>query len=246
MKQNLNRYNPEQFKKQFESTDICRNVAKDYDNLWWEPPIKFLSRLTPRQIVSTNIMGFSMMPFYYLQPLLEKDPTSIYDLGCGANLFKKYIPNIIGVDKLVDYHFFDKSNSLTCPDIEDRVDPEYVKTHQNHFESVFSINSLHFRPLSELRLIYEEFISMVKPGGRGFLSVNLQRMIDAEQNFLPEIKNESLMIQNHQRFITHLAPYEWYVRTQLDNLPCEYLIFDVNLDVVDEWLDGNIRLVFER
>jgi hypothetical protein len=89
MKQNINPYNPEQFKKIFESTDIYRSVIEDYDNLWWEQQVKFFDRLTPRQSVSTLTRGFSMIPFYYLQPLLEKNPTLIYDLGCGANMFKR-------------------------------------------------------------------------------------------------------------------------------------------------------------
>ena len=234
MRQNLNPYNSEQFKKQFESTDICRSVSKDFDNLWWDQKIKWLNHLTPRQLVCDFKPGFSMIPFYYLQPLLEKNPTSIYDLGCGANLFKRYIPNITGVDKLVDYNVISRDNSVTCPDIEEIVNKEYVRNHQIFFESVFSINSLHFRPLSELRLIYEEFISMVAPGGRGFLSVNLQRMIEKQTTPIDELVVDGQL------------NYEYYIRTQLDNLPCKYLIFDVNLDVMDEWLDGNIRLVFER
>ena len=234
MRQNLNPYNSEQFKKQFESTDICRSVSKDFDNLWWDQKIKWLNHLTPRQLVCDFKPGFSLIPFYYLQPLLEKNPTSIYDFGCGANLFKRYIPNITGVDKLVDYNVISRDNSVTCPDIEEIVNKEYVRNHQIFFESVFSINSLHFRPLSELRLIYEEFISMVAPGGRGFLSVNLQRMIEKQTTPIDELVVDGQL------------NYEYYIRTQLDNLPCKYLIFDVNLDVMDEWLDGNIRLVFER
>jgi SAM-dependent methyltransferase len=230
MKQNINAYNPVEFKKQFESTEIYRNVAKDFDNLWWDQKNKFFDSLTPRHAVSLQTRGFSMIPFYYLQRLLEKNPTSIYDLGCGANLFKKYIPNIIGVDKSVGADH-ESNHQLCYPDIEDRVNPEYIKTHQNYFESVFSINALHFRPLSELRLVYEEFISMVAPGGRGFLSVNIQRMIESEKNLLPKDNNIN---------------YDLYVRTQLADLPCEYLIFDVNLSIMDEWLDGNIRLVFEK
>lgn len=230
MIQNINPYDSAQFKKQFESTDICRKVSKDFDELWWDQRIKFFDSLTPRHAVSTVTVGFSMIPFYYLQPLLEKNPISIYDLGCGANMFKKYIPNIIGVDK--SYGRPSESNGQICyPDIEGRVDAEYIKTHQNYFESVFSINALHFRPLTELRSVYEEFISMVAPGGRGFLSVNIQRMIESEKNLLSGVNNVN---------------YDSYVRTQLDTLPCKYLIFDVNLDIVDEWLDGNIRLVFER
>jgi SAM-dependent methyltransferase len=237
MKQNINPYDPVQFKKEFESTDICRNVSEDFDNLWWDQQfIKSFDSITPRQMASGTNAGFSMTPFYYLRSLLEKNPNSIYDLGCGANLFKKYIPKIIGVDKSYSHTRPalakpDWPGWRVYPDIEELVDKEYVRNHQIFFESVFSINSLHFRPLTDLRLVYEEFISMVAPGGRGFLSINIQRMIDHESISRPSV---------------HLIDYESYVRSQLDNLPCKYLIFDVNLDILDNWLDGNVRLVFER
>jgi len=224
VRQNINPYDPVQFKKQFEFTDICRSISTDFDNLWWNQQPIIVDSFTPRGQLTNLSLGFSMIPFYYLLPLLEKTPNSIYDLGCGANLFKKYIPNIIGIDRS-DYQ---DSN----PDIEDQVTPKFINDHQNCFESVFSINALHFRPLSEIRLVYEEFISMVAPGGRGFLSVNIKRMLELEVGFKKF---------NHRPDIL-----DQYVRKQLDNLPCTYLIFDVNLQPLDEWLDGNIRLVFER
>jgi hypothetical protein len=227
VRQNINPYDPEQFKKQFESTDICGNVTKDFDNLWWDNRVTFFNQLTPRQRVSTVPPGFSMVPFYYLQPLLEKNPDTIYDLGCGWNIFKKYIPNIIGVDP----HY----NTQIYADINTKVDQQYINNHQNYFESVFSINALHYRPVTEIRLVFEEFISMVKPGGRGFLSVNIQRMLDQEK-----VPSSQILDQKYQTIL------DQYVRKQLDNLPCTYLIFDVNLDTLDEWLDGNVKLVFER
>lgn len=223
----LNPYDPVAFENQFANTDLCRDISKDFDNLWWDQQIKFFDNLTPRQAVSTVTLGFSMIPFYYLQLLLENNPKEIYDLGCGANLFKKYIPNIIGIDN---------GKSYTNADIMDEVDETFVKNHQNFFQSVFSINALHFRPLSQLRQVYEEFISMVAPGGRGFLSINLKRMIEQEYK-----TPEEMGIIN-----TNIIGYERYVRTQLENLPCKYLIFDANLDPLDEWLDGNVRLVFEK
>jgi len=223
MQHNINPYNPEQFKKQFESTDICRNVAKDFNNLWWNDPEIYNLEITqtPRQFMSTISPGFSMIPFYYLQSLLEKTPNTIYDLGCGWNIFKKYIPEIVGVDP--HYH-----NQEICT----QIDQQYVSDHQDYFQSVFSINALHFRPLSELRQVYEEFISMVAPGGRGFLSVNIKRMLELDEDFKKVNHGPDILDQ--------------YVRTQLNNLPCTYLIFDVNLDPIDAWLDGNVRLVFER
>ena len=241
MRQNLNPYNPEQFQKQFESTDICRNVAKDFNVIWWHPPpktilcqveqcfVKVDYSFTPRGALITNLnLGFSIIPFYYLLPLLEKTPKTIYDLGCGCNIFQKYIPNIIGIDKSI--------HKDSNPDIEDQVTPEFIKNHQNCFESVFSINALHFRPISELRLVFEEFISMVEPGGRGFLSVNIKRMLELDFKKF----TESGVYHHNSNTL------DQYVRTQLDNLPCKYLIFDVNLNILDNWLDGNVRLVFER
>jgi hypothetical protein len=117
--------------------------------------------MTARQWMAYG--NFPVTAFYYLEFLTNQNPSVIYDLGCGWNIFKKYIPNIIGIgeeDPKSQYYF---------ADIHGRVDPNYVEQHQNYFESVFSICALHFRPLRELRQIALEFISMMKPDSYGFL-----------------------------------------------------------------------------
>jgi hypothetical protein len=72
---------------------------------------------------------------------------------------------------------------------------------------------------------------MVAPGGRGFISVNIKRMLELDLEKFGKVKPDIL---------------DQYVRKQLGNLPCTYLIFDVDMNPIDEWLDGNVRLVFER
>ena len=177
-----------------------------------------------------------MVPFYYLKELLEKNPDQIYDLGCGWNIFKKYIPNIIVVsqkrkskrpenfaatiDNMADVHGF--------------IDKYYIATHQKFFESVFSINALHFRigGLAEFEKIVTDFASMIKPGGRGFLALNLARLIDfTSDDFLKSLGGE----------------YDHYIREILQKINLNYIILDVNFDDhLDFLMDGNIRIVFEK
>ena len=123
MIQNINPYDSAQFKKQFESTDICRSVSKDFENLWWNQQPIIVDSFTPRGQLNNLSFGFSMIPFYYLLPLLEKTPRTIHDLGCGSNIFKKYIPNIIGIDR----SNYQDSN----PDIEDQITPKFINDQQN-------------------------------------------------------------------------------------------------------------------
>ena len=54
-----------------------------------------------------------IVPYYYIDYLIEKNPKTILDLGCGLNIFKPYIPGIIGMDSFDGmpadiYDFFDK------------------------------------------------------------------------------------------------------------------------------------------
>ena len=186
---------------------------------------------TPREQYGRPRPGmFSMVPFFYLKPLLEKNPKIIHDLGAGWNIFKKYIPNIVGISPS---HANDNYS-----DIHDIVDSEFVRGHQNYFKSVFSINALHFRPLTDLKAIIQEFASMVAPGGRGFLALNITQMI------------ERTPIESLREVLGTINPtdkeYSKYTRKVLSEINLNYLIIDIDLTVMDEYMDGNIRLVFEK
>ena len=67
---------------------------------------------------------------------------------------------------------------------------------------------------------------------------NLERMIDVtstEENInLFGIVNPSY------------KQYDQYIRSVVEKIPCEYLIVDIDLSVRNEYLNGNIRLVFEK
>jgi hypothetical protein len=201
--------------------------------------------MSPREYAGTGKETvFSMIPFYYLKELFVKNPNQIYDLGCGWNIFKKYIPNIIGVSPK---HQSKRPEHFACTidamaDVHGFIDKWYINRHQKFFESVFSINALHFRlgGLADFDKIVTDFVSMVKPGGRGFLAVNLARMI----NFTSDDFLKNLGVVNNPR-IDSIA-YDHYVRTILQKINLNYIILDVNFDLIDSYMDGNIRIVFEK
>ena len=103
IQENVNAYDVDAFKSSFIKTDLYKAIAKNYQYLHWE---KFFDPMQPNAFhLATKSKHrkrwpneYSLTPFYYLNFLLEKNPTTIYDLGCGDNSFKKYIPNIIGID----------------------------------------------------------------------------------------------------------------------------------------------------
>lgn len=225
---NINGYNSAEFATHFKKTEIYQSLTGNFDVVRFEYFVEnFLDIIadTPRNNIGVSLT--SAVPFYYLEFLTAKNPKTIYDLGCGWNMFKQYIPNIIGVGAE------DPDSDRFFADLHDYVDDAYVKNHQEYFESVFSINALHFHPLSDLRKIATDFVSMIKPGGMGFLTLNLMRMLELDQEKFKDYTN---------------AEFDAYVRQQLTDLviPIEYQVVDIDLSVEEAYMDGNIRFVAQR
>ena len=298
---NLNPYNENQFKHTFKHTKIYKKLTLDFDenDLIWDkffvlsPVIqnrannnrlkKSQPRLpgeTPRAVFPNN---FSVSIFYYLMPLIEHEYTTIYDLGCGKNMFKPYLPNLLGVgaeasiaektfiksynnvkaigwpnissraefkklpswiqDECIDQHHLDLNLYLYdhhefYGDIDGYVDDEYVAEHQNYFESVFSICALHYHPIDQFCKVVENFSSMVRAHGRGFISINLQRMVDSS--------SAEMLISLFGNVHPTQVLLDKYIRRELNKINLEWLIVDVDLLLVDEGINGNIRLVFKK
>ena len=279
---NLNQYNESLFRPLFESTEVYKKILIDYkeENLVWEK--FFLASPIIKRIADTSVSTprhayenyFSMSVFYYLLPLLEKDYDNIYDIGCGKNMFKPYIPRLLGVgaedaglvrwydkvkdeswpiissrddfkrlpikiqEECINVHGLSLPTEQFYGDIHGFVDDYYIKTHKDYYQSVFSICALHFRPIDQFAKIVKDFVSMIESGGRGFLSLNLQRMLDmTPRTSMTHLFGES--IDN--------VTLEKYIRNEIKGIVgLRWLIVDIDLTLLDEGVDGNIRLVFEK
>ena len=192
----------------------------------WDPELHGHS--TPRASTMTTV--FPCASFWYLNFLTEIQPDEIVDLGCGVNFFKNIIPNIIGVDPDNPY-----------ADIVDTYNSKYLNKHANTFQALFSIDALHFRPITEFVDVVQNFYSMLKKEGRGYLSLNSARIIEAtEKTVLQEIFGKE---KPSPKEIEDYIDYQ--IKTKLTSI--DFIVTDLLIcDIEDEFMDGNIRLVMQK
>lgn len=225
MQHNLNTYAESDFQQWFVKQPLYNELRNDFDIVLFDDHFTHgMRKYTPRQRFGSSIC--SAVPFYFLNFLTEKNPKTIYDLGCGWNIFKRYIPNIIGIGAE------DPISDVFYADIHDYVDDDFFAGHQEFFESVFSINSLHYISLSALPKRVYDFGSMIKKGGRGFLSLNLTVLQLNDDHF-------------RDAPLDHI---DQWVRKELADMPFNYLVFDLNHSKYGEnnTVDGNFRIVIEK
>jgi hypothetical protein len=229
MIENLNPYYSDAYKQRLIGTPFYQRLSEDFDILSFD---KFFTapedqQATPRQFFGDKKLlrkqtKFSLVPFYYIDYLLEKKPTTILDLGCGWNVFKNYIPNITGIGPESDHQY-------KFADITDCIDEEFVVNHKDSIESAIAINSLHFHPITEFKNIVTNFVSMLKSGSRGFITFNWALML----NFTPQYVHGQIW------------DYNSYIRQALSEVDCKFIVVDIDLSRLDDPMDGNVRLVLE-
>jgi hypothetical protein len=179
--------------------------------------------------------SFSMVPLWYLQFLISESPSRIVDIGCGANIFKSVIKKLYQIP----VHGIDPEHENPDADECDVFDEVFSQGHTGAYESVFSIDALHFVPLSYLTNIVTQFHNIIAPGGSGFLTLNSARMVECScPDWLLQTFNSPqptpLQIQD-------------YVRNQLHSIGIEFLVLDLLITThPDEYMDGNIRMVFKK
>jgi hypothetical protein len=188
---------------------------------------------TPRKTALAK--NFSMIPLWYLQFLVDDFPARIVDIGCGDNILKLVIKKLYNLN----CYGIDPTPGNQAADEFDFFDSKFSQGHTEAYKSVFSINALHFVPLASLSNQIKEFHNVVAPGGVGFLALNSARMLElSDQKWLVDVfgtdRPEPLQVQN-------------YVSAELAALDIDFLVKDlIIVQVPDEYMDGNIRLVFKK
>ena len=211
-----------QFKEEFSQTDIFKQLTQDYDEVSWEEnPV---AALTTRYILANRI--FAACPFFYLKYLTELNPTTIYDIGCGPNMFKKYIPNIIGIDP----------NHEDYRDLPGVFDSTFASEHENEFQAAFAFNSIHFAPIADINQRIRDFIKVIKPGGRGVITIN-----SSVPHIITPVKVQYQMgINNFMDTFNKLI--ETIELPNVDILVCDFQ----DIGKPGNEINGDIRIVFEK
>lgn len=187
---------------------------------------------TPRQyLLAAN--KFSMVSLYYLKFLVDANPKLIIDIGCGGNLFKPVLNKLYGIS----VHGIDPINEHA--DEQGYFDINFSKAHTDQYASVFSICALHFCTLKDLTNVVSYFYNTIAVGGRGYLSLNAARMLD---------KSDSNWLCNEfGSKMPKATQLENWINEQLLSLKIKYTLIDLFVDQqLDEYVDGNIRILFEK
>lgn len=223
-------FNVHEFKEEFATSELYATITSVYPPAEYDYCWDTMHNHTPRyNFLNPARKVVFMKSFFYLRYLLLKNPTDIYDIGCGDHgFFKSVMPNIIGISP--DEH--------DLPDIIDFYDSNYAKTHLECFDSVYSINALHFIPITNFKKLVIDFMSMVKPAGSGYLAVNTARLIDNELN-------DTLVNTFGTTSPKHTDTVN-YINKVIDSIGTELFVMrsvDMN---VDEYISGNVHLVFDK
>jgi hypothetical protein len=244
IQENLLPYNQESFRESFTKTELYKKIEADHDYIIWE---KFYTHwvtspskeMTPRHKSVTRAAPVGS--FYYLQYLLDTNPRQIVDLGCGDNWFKKYIPNIWGIDGLNPGSPHYKADQHTI------INDSWIQYNASKFDCLMSINALHFKPLEKIRETTVNAMKLLRRG-RGFLAFNVARFLEkSETGLFSELVNSYNRPTNSVESWKPILPkLEEYIRTELYNLPASILVFDLDLTYLEDGMDGNLRIVFEK
>jgi len=174
-----------------------------------------------------------VVPYYYINFLLEKKPQAIVDLGCGLNIFKNHIPGIIGIDA-------DKNSKA---DVFVSFDSEFASGHQNFYDALISINCIHFSSIETITSRLSQVAHLLKPGGRGFVSTNLETWL-----MYTDAQTIRKLFGHQPKFDDIIN----YVNDQVLSTKLNFIVYDWTVlhhtehSTIRDDHNGNIRLVFEK
>jgi hypothetical protein len=239
----INGIDYDRFKLEFLSTQLGQRVQQDFDEVTCSltdfPSILVVRdkfETTCRELLGSNELTLtrpkttlSIVSFYYLKFLQEINPKKIYDFGCGWNIWKRYIPNIIGVDGNSKY-----------ADVLDSYNIDYIKKHQRKFDAAFTINmdaGLHTVPCTFEEVVNEiyEFSTIIRPGGRGYVSLScIGPFRFTPKEWYTENNCTELTVGDN-------------IKERLLKLPLKILVLDCKFDMFRNHAghDGELRVVFE-
>jgi hypothetical protein len=151
----------------------------------------------------------------------------IIDIGCGMNLFKSVYP-IIGLD------------NDPRADIQGIFNEKFMEANMGKFSAAIAINSLHFIHLNQIQYRIKQFSHIIQPNGLGYITLNTQRLIDRTNEVDPEfIISKKLDSKLNLRKYVFAKVY--YLCDTL-----ELLYYEDNIDEVDDYMDGNIKIIFRK
>lgn len=140
-------------------------------------------RITPRYFLESGLKITQRDIFYYINRLYDNNPSSVIDVGCGECTWKRWFPNIIGFDPLI--------NEFSQQDFVGTFNEEFSQTHTKQYQCGMALNSIHFIPWEDIGKTIDMAMNIVQD--RFLFTFNLG-VIDNKPETSAQLK--SLMFQS--------------------------------------------------
>jgi len=131
-------------------TDLDEKLSKHFDHVY---ETSFPYTVSPRFFYQSGMKFTLRDTYWYIDKLYKSNPSAIIDVGCGECEWKRWFPNITGVDI--------STNPWTMADIIAEVNDNFYKEHQGRYDCGMSLNSLFFCGLGDWNLITKQIHSMM-------------------------------------------------------------------------------------
>jgi SAM-dependent methyltransferase len=224
----------------FQHSDLYQKISHQYQHLATSTrEVTMLKAALHRTVYETarkfchDYAILDAVPYYYIQYLTDIDPKTFVDIGCGLNVFKKTFPNLQGID----------NDPQSRYDVFDTFDEDFVKGHANQFDAVITINTIHFASIDTISERLAWIQQILAPGGRAFVSFNLETwLMYTGRSCVEQLFGSIPIFQDVVRYVDHA----------IDQVPVKYLVRDWPIlrttteSTIRDDYNGNIRLVFEK
>ena len=168
--------------------------------------------------------------FYYIDLIYKNNPSNVIDIGCGECIWKKYYPNIIGLDT--------HTTEYTKPDIGDFFDSDFSSNNKKQYECGMALGSLHFNEWKNIRKIIIDAMNIVSD--RFLFTFNFDRL------------NEHSSTDTTISSLTDIEKVK-YIKDILNALPYGIIMLDYanfkNNDMChtfEKICNGHIRFILEH
>lgn len=195
--------------------DLDQRLKQDYDFVF-DRNINFPFKLYPRLLAELGIR-FVLRDIYYCIDLLYQDnPKTIIDVGCGICHWKKYFPNIYGIDT-------EWIENYTLQDSKDLVDESFAIINKEKFDCGMMINV-------GRNLTLEDLVKQISLG---------MKLVNKKFLFTLSYNNMHDVLFSIRKLLDQL-PYPIVMFDYTDTNG------SASTQIFDDFINGNIKFILEH
>ena len=155
----------------------------------------------------TRMRGFTYSGYNLIEEVNSLFPQKVIDVGCGENLFKDKIHNLIGFD----------ADPYPNSDMQASVNDAVFE--KESIDIALCLGSIQYKPVENQFYDVEKIVSWIKPGG--YIVVRMQPFLDYIGHNEDHISNFGT---KHR--LSYKTFYEWTNKLNLS--VCKPIVLDIN------------------